>query len=30
MSRPIARDLIFGFLAIGILFVAAWSAELFS
>lgn len=33
MPRPIApltKDVIFGLVAIGILFLAAWSAELFS
>ena len=27
---PITKELIFGFVAIGILFLAAWSAKLFS
>lgn len=29
MRGPIARDFLFGAVAIGIIFLAAWSAELF-
>lgn len=29
MRSPIPRELVFGIVAIGIVFLAAWSAELF-